>query len=1129
MRNITDPEDARLIAPLKSSGGGGGGKGGGGSQPSEDANSLRSIATASVLYALCEGEIVGAATGDLRTSIYLNDTVINRPDGTGNFHDFTLDFAPGTQYQGVLGNFTDVQSTYAVGIQITDQSGAIVRSFSDLNADSVVVTLSTPQLTSVDSKGNIHGYHVDFTIELSANGGNYVTVVADSISGKCTTPYQRSYIIGLSGTPPYSLRVTKTSPNPTTSKIQADLYWVQYTTRINTALSYPNTALLGLSVRASEFKDIPKVSILIKGLKILYPANYDPVYRTYTGTWDGTFTYGWTDNPAWIFYDMLSNNRYGCGKRISVSNIDKWSLYKIAQYCDGWVPNGYGSYEPRFLCNVFINSRQKAYDVLNNLASVFRGMIFWGAGTILSVQDAPGTPVRLYTEANVIQQIDDKGHVTKPTFTYAGTSAKARHTVALVDYLDPTDRYKKKTEYVENITGLLRYGYREVKISAFACTSRSQARRVGLWALYTELYETETVQFSVGSEGLLARPGDLILIADPLRAGVRIGGRIITSSGLNTINLDSSVTIAANTTYQLSFTNSTGQFTTVNVLNTPGTYTSISTSGYTAEPVAGAIWTLSSTTLQPQLFRVVSVSEKGDGTYDILAITSNQSKYNFIEDGMPLTPAKITQMPNYLQVPVAPSAITITENLYVSIATVTTRVNIGFQPSTSPGVVRYQVECKAWDDLGDYDVLGNTETTTFIWLNASSGIYSFRVKAVNKLGIESAYTYLQKEILGLNVIPATVTNFIINPLNDQLLLSWDLSSDLAVTVGGNYIIRYSPTIGGTVNWSSSSVIATIPGSTSSTTLPLYNGTYSIKAVGSTGKQSSTAAIATINYKSVLSLNNIAVLQESPTFPGIKTHCFLSGVFLQLSDSTFFDSQSGNFDSRSGNFGAASLSFDNQVGNFDSQAGNFDSIVMFYPVFQSGTYTFANSLDLGAVYTSRVTATFSCKCFNPSALFDFATGSFDSQPGTFEGTDTDGAGAVLQIATSQDGSTYSAWQNMLAGDYSARSFKFQVLLTSTDVSKNVDVLSLSVTIDMPDRVESGIITTSASVVSNITYSYPYKVNPALGVTLENAATGDYYTITSQNQSGFSVSVQNSSGTKVVRNLHWMAKGYGRKTA
>lgn len=1122
------PETGAIVA----AGGGGGKTGGSGSGPKEDRNSLRSRAYARVLYALCEGEIEGPATGDLLTSLRFDDTPVKRADGTSQFNGLSVEFAPGSSDQGYFQGFGSIDDIDQVGVKIMKVNGPVSRSFNDENADAVVVTLSTPQLQKVDSKGNVKGFTITFEIYVAYSNSGFELKVAGSFEGKCTGNYQRSYVIGLDSrvaAGPVTIRVVRTSNDSESNLESSDLYWNDFQTRIYSRLSYPYTAMLGVGVDSDQFKDFPRVSILLRGLKVRIPSNYNPSTRAYSGVWDGTWAYGWTNNPAWILFDMLAENRYGAGSRIPLASIDKWGFYSIAQYCDGIVPNGKGGWELRFTCNAHITTQSEAYDLLNSIASIFRGMVYWASGSVVATNDRPGNPVRLYSEANTVQETDKNGVVTKPSFVYSGSSAKARHTAAIVEYADPDDNYKIKSAIYVDRDGINRYGYRETRVQGFGCTSRSQAMRIGKWIIYSEQSEAESVTFSVASEGLLARPGELVYVADPNRAGSRMGGRVVGTNGSTTVDLDAPVTIGSgvNTFYWMGLG---GNSESRQILNTPGTYTTITVSNYGAfGPLTGAPWIIETPTLKPQTFRAIGATESGDRAYEINAIAHNPSKFAAIENDAPLEDIPISNLPNYNQRPSPPSGIRVKESLFLSnTGSVLIRLDIGFNASLSVGVERYQIEARSIDDTV-FRIIGSTYDLDYVWEGAPSGAIEIRVQAINKLGLVSEYNNFRFDVLGTSAPPPLVSDFNLTPVNDQVFLQWAESSSIAVRNGGQYRIRYTSDISATVGWQNSFELATAPGNTNSIYLPLYSGTYLIKAVTSGRTESIEAAIATTNYRSALRLNLVQEWEENPTFSGAKSGLAIVGGNLQLADNNFFDSRTGNFDSHSGLFDAVSASFDTTPGNFDSQTGNFDSLVEFYPIISSGIYQLATTVDLGGVYLSRITASMIATIVNQKNLFDWMSGNFDQSTGLFDGEGITEAAATLQISIAQQDMVFGPWQNFIVGDYKGRAFRFRLILESFNESVNILVSKIGITIDMPDRVESGKISTSAVGVGTVAYTNPFRVPPDLGISLISATQGDYYTIDSTSEFGFLVRAFNAAGTQVSRSIHWYAKGYGSYVA
>lgn len=509
-------------------GAGGGGKGGGGASArvaQEAPDSLRSKAYARVVDLISEGEIEGLVDG--LQSVYLDDTPIQNADGTTNFSGVTLETRDGTQQQSYVPGFSSVENEVPVGVEIK-ASQPVVRSITDPDVDAVRIKVSVGQLTNQDTtNGDLNGSSVSFSIDRQVSGGGFVEVINDTISGKTTTKYQRSYYVPLTGNGPWEIRVRRITADSTSSAIQNKTYLDSYTEVVESKLRYPNSALVALRVDASQFSAIPRRSYDMKLLRVRVPVNYDPGTRTYSGVWNGNFKIAWTDNPAWCFYDLVTSTRYGLGGYIPESQVDKWALYRVAQYCDQLVPNGLGGFEPRFTCNLYLQTREQAYKVVQDMASIFRGMVYWSGGAITVTQDAPSDAVYQFAPGNVVDG----------EFAYQGSSAKARHTVALVTWNDPDDFYRQKVEYVEDAAGIARYGIVQSDVVALGCTARGQAHRVGKWLLFSEQSESEIVTFRTGLEGAVVRPGDVIKVADPVRGGMRLGGRIAAATA-STVTLD---------------------------------------------------------------------------------------------------------------------------------------------------------------------------------------------------------------------------------------------------------------------------------------------------------------------------------------------------------------------------------------------------------------------------------------------------------------------------------------------------------------------------------------------------------------------------------------------------------------
>lgn len=1120
------------------SGGAGGGKGGGGGgrTPQETPNSLRSRDIASVLFLIGEGEIEGFPNGDILRNTYLDEVPIQNADGSLNFKDVQVEFRPGTQNQSYIPGFSDVEAEEQVGVKVSQVLGSVVRTLTDPNADAISIRLMTPQLQTIDEKsGDVRGGRIDFRIEVAIAGQGYQTYVQAAIEGKCTSPYARSYRIPLpKPATSWQIRVTRLTADSNSTRISDELYWQSYKTIIEAKLSYPNSALFGIRLNAEQFRQIPKVSVRLRGLKYAIPSNYNPVTRTYTGIWNRTFSYAYTNNPAWVFYDLVTENRYGCGKYIDASQIDIDALYAIAQYCDELVPDGFGGWEPRFVCNAYINSQEEAYNVLNTLAGVFRGMTYWAGGEVTAVQDRPSAPVRLYTEAGVIQEKDEQGQITTPPFSYAGTSRKARHTVALVSYSDPNDFYRPKIEYVEDRDGIAKYGYRETQVVAFGCTSRGQAQRVGRWLLYTERLETETVTFTVGSIGAIALPGDIIQTSDPSRAGsVQWGGRIIAATTTQ-ITLDRPVVLEVGKTYTLRvYKSDDGTIETRNVTTGAGSQTILTVSpAFTIAPVISSEWLLAANDLQPETWRVLTVTEKAPHQYTITALEHNSSKYNAIEYGFALEQQTITRLPNLLQQPQPPGSITIAESLYESgAAGIRTKVDITFAASPSPGIERYQIEYKAVDDPAGFTVLGTADplNLNLNWQNVQAGIYTFRAIAINQIGLRSAPVEITRQISGLQAPPKDVSNFTLTRSGSNALLQWDQHPDIDVQKGGYFKIKFTPKTS-SVSWSDGFDLPIVAGSSNTAIFPLAQGTYMIKAFDSTDNESVNAALTSSNWAIAQSTNIVQSRIEHPAFPGDKFRCVVNSGTLQLAPMTLFDSQNGLFDEMVGLFDSVqtTTTFDSTQGLFDSQPGYFDNTNAVTEIVTDGIYEFSSPIDLGSVFICQISANLSTTISSNRNLFDGREGLFDSQPGLFDGGDISGAAAVLQIAVSQDGITFADWANFTIGEYVGRTFKFRLVMSTESQNTNILIDALSVVVDMPDRDESGRATSDGSV-QTISFARSFWTTsvPVAGVSLIDQANGDYFVLSNITNSSFQIQVFNAAGTAISgRSFNWLARGFGQ---
>lgn len=777
--------------------------------------SLKSKAKARLLDLVSEGEIVGLVDG--AKSIYLNDTPLQNADGTYNFEDVVWEQRTGTNSQDYIAGIPAVEAETTVSTEVKNGT-PVVRAIAATDADAVRVTISVPALYKAKDDGSLGGRAVDIAIDVQPSGGSYTQVITDTINGKATGKYQRSYRIDLTGSSPWNVRVRRLTADNTGDKVQDKTFWDSYTTIVDAKLRYPNSAIVSTVFDSAAFSGIPTRAFDLKLKKVSVPVNYDPETRVYTGAWNGTFKTAWTDNPAWCFYDMITNTRYGLGGYISAASVDKWALYTIGQYCDELVDDGFGGTEPRFTCNLYLGSQQEAYKVVRDMATCFRSMLYWSSGSITLSQDAPSDPMALFTQSNVIDGM----------FKYSGASAKARHTVVLVTWNDPSDFYKQKVEYVEDAEAIARFGIVQTEVVAIGCTSRGQANRVGRWLLYSERYESETVSFATGVEGATVRPGDIIKVADASRAGVRLGGRV-KSATTSAITLDSPVTLGSSSWTMYAMLPD-GSVASSGVASASGAVVNLTTP-LAAAPQTGAQWIMTTSSVEVQTFRVLTLAEQDGGAIEITALRHDANKYDAVENGLVLETRDFT---NLTDTPAAPGALTTVESLYTYQSEVRAMISVGWENVTY--ATAYQVQ---WSQDGTNFTTATTSVSDFDLLDITPGEYTFRVYSVGATGKRSDnYSQTTLTALGKTAPPADVTGFtsVIDP-NIGVTLNWSKVADLDLDV---YEVREGST------WSTATVVGQVKGTTIKIGLVAASTkTYLVKALDTTGNYSETEASTTV--------------------------------------------------------------------------------------------------------------------------------------------------------------------------------------------------------------------------------------------------------------------------------------------
>lgn len=734
---------------------GAGGKGGGNARtPVETPDSLHSMAVARIIDLVSEGEIRGLVAGN--QSIYLNQVPIQNPDGGLNFAGVSVDTRSGTQDQDYIPGFPSVENEISVNVELrSDQP--VVRTVSGSDLSAVRIRLAVPALQEVDSENaDRKGYSISYAVDLSVDGGAYSTVLNDAITGKTTTQYERSRRIDLPAGSQWQIRIRRLTPNQNNSLISDTVNVLSMTEIIDVKLRYPNSALCAVQVDASQFQNIPSRSYRVWGRIIRVPSNYDPIGRSYSGVWDGTFKSAWTNNPAWVFFDIVTNDRFGLGNRIPLDWVDKWRLYQIAQYCDQLVSDGMGGQEPRFTCSLYLQSRADAYKVLQDMAGMFRGISFYAAGQVMASADMPKDPGPTYSQANVI---DGRFH-------YEGSGRKARHTVALVSWTDPDDFGRQKVEVVQHLDAIARYGVNQTEVTAIGCHSRAQAQRVGNHILYTESLETETVSFSVGLDALNCMPGDVIQVADPNRAGRRNAGRI-RSAGASSLTLDQvPETMAVGDTLRATLPNGRTEGRTINSVNAATGVVTVS-APWSSLPVAQSVWATESSDLVLQLFRVIAITEGEGLTYNISALKHVPGKYAAIDDGTRLELPPISIIPPSVQPP--PTNVALSSHVVIEQGIATPTLTI--QWTAAAKAIAYDVEWRR-DDL-NWVRAGRVAATGIDIPGIYAGQYLARVRAVNALNAVSlpAMSALTT-IAGKTDPPPAVTSLTTTSIVFGIQLAW---------------------------------------------------------------------------------------------------------------------------------------------------------------------------------------------------------------------------------------------------------------------------------------------------------------------------------------------------------------------
>lgn len=703
-------------------------KGGGSKQrtPTEQPDDLQSVAKAKILLALGEGEFAGGLTGK---DIYLDGTPLENADGSQNFSGVSWEFRPGTQAQTYIQGIPGTENEISVGTEVSSKT-AWTHTFTNTQLSAVRVRLKWPSLMKQEDDGDVVGNTVKYAIDLQTDGGAWQTVLETAVTGKTTSGYERSHRIDLpQAGSTWTLRLRKISPDANSVKVGDVMTLQSYTEVIDAKLRYPNTALLYIEFDSSQFNgSIPQISCEPRGRVIRVPDNYNPETREYTGVWTGGFKWAWTDNPAWIYYDIVTADRFGLGNRLSSANISKWTLYQIAQYCDQLVPDGRGGdgMEPRYTCNVYVQERNDAYTVLRDFAAIFRGMTCWNGEQIVVQADMPRDVDFTYTRANI---------VGKPR--YSSSSSQVRYTNALVSWSDPDNAYADAMEPAFIPELVSRYSFNQLEMTAIGCTRQSEAHRKGLWGILTN-NKDRMVEIDVGLDGRIPQPGYIIALADELLAGRVNGGRISAVNG-RVITLDRDVDAKPGDRLQLNLPSGISQSRTIQAVN--GRRQITVTTAYSETPERECVWAVESDDLFLQQYRVTGVKENSDATLTITGVAHDPDKFARIDTGAIIDQRPVSVLPAGNQSP--PDDIVITSRSVVNqgISVETMQVNW----SAVSGAIAYEAQWRRND--GNWINVPRSSTTSFEVSGIYAGRYLVRVRAINAAEISSGWAYSEEKTL----------------------------------------------------------------------------------------------------------------------------------------------------------------------------------------------------------------------------------------------------------------------------------------------------------------------------------------------------------------------------------------------
>ena len=1126
-------------------------------KPHRAPDTLHSRQFATVQDLISEGEIEGFASASkagitdktsteynnaAQKDVFLNDVPIlnatanntNPQASDFNFADVTLKTRFGTSNQPKLSGIpSDTRRPISVSsANVTASGSGIVKQLTDSTVDAVIVTLTWAQIQKSDDKGNIHGSTVAYKISIQYSGGSYQEKVNTEVVGRTADAYSRDHRIELDGNFPVNIKVERITPDADPAGFLRDEFTFSFVQEvIDNNSTYPNSAYTALRFDSKIFNSIPKRVFRIRGIKVRIPgagANNSgtPTVDLQTGRivypsgyiFNGTMQAAtWTTCPSFILLDLLITKRYGLGTHIApdqttdsltFSNVDLFSFFAASKYANEEVDDGTGAgtKEARFSCNVNIQSPVEAFTAINELSGVMRCMPIYSAGTINISQDKPSNASYLFNLSNV----------TEGGFNYQGTSLKQRHSVFSVSYFNMDSR-EVDFEVFEDTTAIAKLGTIVKQIKAFACTSRNQAQRLARAVAFSEQNESETVTFSASMDsGMIVRPGSIIEINDPVRAGARRGGRVV-SATTTAITIDSATdtelpSLTDSPTLSVILPDGTVETRSISAINSAVLTVS---SAFSQAPNTNSPYLISSTTLQTQLFRVVQIAEEDGINYAITALTYLEGKYAFIENGTALPERKVSLLNNPIN---APTNLVGKEETIVINGIARSKLLVSWKEPTktffaddgtvyeSPqGANSYQVDYRITNDSGNTDNFITQEvfSNDFELMDTRKGSVFFNIRSYNASGKLSTNALSGTiQTLGKSGSPDNVTGLTIEPINEQFVrLRFNQSTSIDVLHGGRVYIRHSNLNEASATFQSAQdIIEAVAGNANEVICPALAGTYLLKFQDDTGNFS--VGVGKVSLSLVDILDSIVVKtdredDDTPPFNNTTSSLF---------NNTEYSSSKGG------------LILTNPVNN------------------ATGTYDFASTLDLGGVFSLTLKRHFQGVGFYTGDLFDNRTDNIDTWV-NFDGSEAPDANAKLAVRTSTNMSSYSGFNDFANGTFKGRGFQFRVTLNTSDTAQNINLQELGYTASLPSRTEQSSVISSGSGAKNVSFANAFFVGtsalgnlnnflPSVSISPQNMATGDFFELTNISGTGFTVHFKNSSSASIDRNFTYNAVGFGK---